>query len=65
MSLKDNKTPVSDGLTGEFYKFFWDHIKVPLVESFQYSFQIGELSVEQKRGVLNMLPKKIKTHYFF
>ena len=49
MSLKDNKTPGSDGLTAEFYKFFWDHIKVPLIESFQYSSQTGELSATQKK----------------
>ena len=64
MSLKDNKTPGSDGLTTEFYKFFWDHIKVPLIESFQYSFQTGELSVEQKRGILRLLPKKNKNPLF-
>ena len=64
ISLKDNKTPGSDGLTTEFYKFFWDHIKVPLIESFKYSFQSGELSVEQKRGILRLLPKKNKNPLF-
>ena len=63
MSLKDNKLSGSDGLTTEFYKFFWDHIKVPLIESFQYSFQTGELSVEQNEVYCICCRKRIKTHY--
>ena len=36
-SLKNNKTPGEDGLPAEFYKFFWQDIKTPLLSSFIYS----------------------------
>ena len=31
--MKCNKTPGTDGLTNEFYTFFWDQIKDFLLES--------------------------------
>ena len=62
-SLKDlpnNKTPGSDGLTTNFYKFFWIDIKEHVFNSFMYAFENGSLSIEQKRGILNIIPKKGK-----
>ena len=41
-----NKTPGSDGLTGEFYLC--------------YAYQRGEMSISQRRGVISLLPKKNK-----
>ena len=56
--MKCNKTPGTDGLTKEFYAFFWDQIKDFLVESYNYSFKEGHLSCEQTRGVIRLIPKK-------
>ena len=58
--LSQNKTPGSDGLSAEFYKFFWPDIKQIVLESFQYAFEHGILSIEQRRGILNIIPKKDK-----
>ena len=57
-SLQNNKTPGEDGLPAEFYKFFWQDIKTPLLSSFIYSSEKGFLSITQKRGILCLIPKK-------
>ncbi len=59
-SMKCNKTPGSDGLTKEFYEFFWSQIKDCLMDSYCYSFKQGYLSCEQRRGVIRLIPKKDK-----
>ena len=59
-SLPSDKSPGSDGLSSNFYKFFWDEIKVFVFESFQFSFDQGLLSIDQRRGVLSLNPKKEK-----
>ena len=59
-SLSNNKTPGSDGLTTNFYKFFWTDIKHYVFDSFRYAFETKSLSIEQKRGILNIIPKKGK-----
>ena len=44
-AMKDNKSPGFDGIyTTEFYKIFWNDIKVYLINSLNYSLQIGNLS---------------------
>ena len=58
--LPNNKSPGSDGFTTNFYKFFWIDLKELLFDSFQYSFQNNTLSEEQKRGVINLIPKSNK-----
>ena len=62
--LKNKKTPGSDGLAVEFYKFFWTDIKEFVVQSLNYSMIKGELSIEQKRGILTLIPKKNKDRHF-
>ena len=60
MSLKNmqnNKSPGSDGITTEFYKIFWNDIKLYLINSLNYSNQIGELTELQKQGIITLLPK--------
>ncbi len=58
--MSNNKTPGNDGFTVEFYKYFWDDIKTLVLDSFNYAFEKGSLSVEQKRGVITLIPKKDK-----
>ena len=62
--LKNGKSPGTDGLTAEFYKFFWSDIKELLLESLKQSLRLGELSVEQKRGIITLIPKKNKNRLF-
>ena len=63
-SYKNNKTPGTDGLTAEFYKFFWQDIKHVLLASINYALAYGKLSVEQRRGIISLLPKKDKDRLY-
>ena len=56
-----NKTPGSDGLLRAFYKIFWEDISNLVLQSYLHSFESGELSASQKRGVITLVPQKGKT----
>ena len=58
--LANGKSPGSDGFTPDFYKFFWSSIKNLVFESISYANNNGQLSIDQKRGVINLIPKKDK-----
>ena len=55
--MQNNKSPGSDGITTEFYKIFWNDIKLYLINSLNYSNQIGELTELQKQGIITLLHK--------
>ena len=59
-TLKNDKSPGNDGFTTNFYKFFWPDIKLFLYDSFRYSFETKMLSDNQRRGILNLIPKPNK-----
>ena len=58
--MKRGKSPGCDGFTIEFYQFFWQHIKDLVIGSINYGYSNGELSVDQKRGIITLIPKKGK-----
>ncbi len=57
-SIKDlasGKTPGSDGLPADFHKFFYSDIKDLLFQRIiMFGVKIGELSTEQKRGIITV-----------
>ena len=59
-SMENFKSPGIDGLPIEFYKIFWHDVSDLLLNSFNYSYQKGELSITQKQGIITLLPKKDK-----
>ena len=59
--FENNKSPGDDGLTAEFYKAFWNIVGNLMVESLNYSYDHGELSNSQKRAIITLIEKKIKT----
>ncbi len=58
--LPNNKSPGSDGFSIEFYKFFWKDVKCLVTDSILYGLDKGILSIDQRRGVLALIPKKGK-----
>ena len=58
--MSNNKNPGIDGLTAEFYKYFWSDIEDVVVDSFNYGFQTGRFSISQRRGIISLIPKKNK-----
>ena len=59
-NMNKNKSPGTDGLTAEFYQYFWQEIKELVHNSLLKAFEKKNLSCEQKRGVLRLIPKKSK-----
>ena len=58
--LPNSKSPGSDGFTAEFYKFFWSRISNLVYESYTYAFEFGKMSIEQRRTIITLIPKKDK-----
>ena len=58
--MKNDKSPGNDGLTCEFYKHFWDKVKVPLFESICHAKINGELSTSQRQAIIRLIEKKDK-----
>ena len=57
---RGDASPGSSGFTGAFFKFFWRNLKVFIVNSLNYAYQTGNLSITQKLGVIILLPKPEK-----
>ena len=48
----------------EFYKFFWNDIKIPLVKCLNESLDNGKFSVSQRQGLITCIPKEGKPKHF-
>lgn len=57
MKLSLNKSPGSDGLTGDFYKFFWEDIRNLLFKAIQECIDKKELMPSMKQGLIALIPK--------
>ena len=56
-SLNKGKAPGIDGLTPEFYLFFWCELSGPYCEVLAYSLETGCLPRSAQKSVLALLPK--------
>ena len=63
-AFKNGKTPGTDGLNAEFYKFFWHDIKQFLLASINYSLEHGTLSIALRRAIISLLPKGDKDRLY-
>ena len=59
-TFNKNKSPGTDRLTAEFYLRFWDGLGQVMVDSFNYAFTTGNLSISQRQGIIRLTPKKDK-----
>ena len=53
-------SPGSSGFSGGFFKMFWRDLKYFILNSLNYAYESGSLSVSQKLGVIILLPKPEK-----
>ena len=63
-NMSVGKSPGNDGLTVEFYKYFWPDIKNTFYESVCYSRVVGELSSSQRQAIIKLLEKRDKDKRF-
>ena len=56
--LKKDKSPGCDGLTKEFYDFFWEKLQDVYLECIKEVEEVGELSELQKVGLIRISYKK-------
>ena len=61
---KKNKSPGIDGFTVEFYKLFWNDIKIPLVKCLNESLDNGKFSVSQRQGLITNFQKRENQNIF-
>jgi len=52
-----DKFPGEDGFTAEIYSAFFDLIGADLVKSFNSRYAKGKLSISQRGGIINLIPK--------
>ena len=55
--LSPNKAPGSDGLTGAFYKHFWEDIRILLLQVFSEIFETCVLPPTMRHGIIVSIPK--------
>jgi hypothetical protein len=60
-SLKDNRSPGSDGLISEVYKSFNDQLIPFILAMFQEPIEKGKLPASLKQGVITLY-RKLETH---
>ena len=63
-NMKNSKTPGNDGFTAEFFKFFWIDLKMYILNSLNYGYKTGSLSITQKQGIITCLPKPNKSPFY-
>ena len=62
--MENDKFSGNDGITKEFYEFFWDDNKNSLSDSIKKSFISGELSTFQKQAIIKLIEKKDRNKRF-
>ena len=56
--MQDCKSPGNEGLTKEFYEYFWNVIKDPLMNSIKEARKKKRLSISQRQAVIRLIEKK-------
>ena len=63
-SFQNNKSPVIDGLTKEFYYAFWDEMRQPSMTLMSESKLVKHLTTSQKQAIVKSLEKPNKDKRF-
>ena len=54
-TMKKGKSPGNDGLTKEFYEYFFNKISDSLVVALNRSFEVSQLSSSQRQAVIVLI----------
>ena len=57
-NLKNNKSPGLDGLTSEFYKFFWSDMKCLFYHALKEIYDNKEMGFSQRLAIMTLIHKK-------
>ena len=62
LKMQNDKTPGSDGITADFYRVMWKHVKEPFMNLINYIDSQPSASLPQtlRNGILNLIPKQGK-----
>ena len=63
-NTKNSKTPGNDGFTAEFFKNFWTDLRYFILNSLNFGYRTGSLSITQKQGIITCLPKPNKSPFY-
>ena len=63
-SMSNDKSPGHDDLTKQFYKHFWDDLKLYFINSLKQSKIDGNLSISQRQAVIKLIAKKYRDKRF-
>ena len=63
-TFANNKTPGIDGLSAEFYKFFWVKLKVLYLQAINCAIENDCLAASMRKGIITLIPKKDKNMLF-
>lgn len=63
-NMQNDKSPGTDGMTVNFFKFFWKQLGDFVVRSINESFSKGEMSITQREGIIVCLPKGDKSREY-
>ena len=58
--FENGKTPGNDGIAIEFYKKLWDVLADQLVDVFNFSFQLEEMTTSQRQAIITLIDTKGK-----
>ena len=64
-SMKNDKSPGTDGMTVNFFKFFWKDLGDFIFNSLNEGFEKGKMSITQREGIITYIPKGDKPQEFF
>ena len=62
--MQNEKSPVNDGLTKEFYETFWNELKETFINSESEAKEIGDLSTSQRQAIIKLIEKKDRDKRF-
>ena len=63
-NMKNDKSPGTDGMTANFFKFFWKDLGQFIIRSLNEGFQKGKMSITQREGIITCIPKGDKPRQF-